>query len=40
MAPVCNIREIAYGEAVIITKMTGQRSRAEIYANEVLSEVE
>jgi hypothetical protein len=38
MAPVYDVREEA-SESETRTKMTGQRSLADMYANEVLSDV-
>ena len=39
IAPVYDVREVPL-EGKILTNITGQRSRAEMYAKEVLSEVE
>jgi hypothetical protein len=39
MAPVYNVREVPF-RGKVLTNMTGQRSRADMYAKEVLSEVE
>lgn len=39
MAPVYDVRDVPV-EDEKLTSMTGQRSRAEMYAKEVLSEVQ